>query len=133
MIPWAFWMLTMVVGVVSWVDIRNRHVGAPVIGFLMGLTLTGWISGLWGLSLTGGLMVGVAAWLVRLPLGDVFGLALCGLLTGPLASMTALMISSLGISIFLALFGHRVSLVRHPFFPYCGAMVLIFSRMFSGG
>lgn len=131
MIPWAFWMLLAVVGAISWVDIRSRYVGAPVIGLLTGLTLIGWSSGLWGLSLIGGLMVGAAAWLIRLPLGDVFGLALCGLLTGPLPTMTALMISTLVITIFLAMFGHRVSLVRHPFFPYCGAMVLIFSRLFS--
>lgn len=130
MIPWAFWMLVAVVWTISWVDIRSRYVGAPVIALLMGATLIGWSFGLWTLSILGGLLVAIAAWLIRLPLGDVFGLMLCGLLAGPLVAMTALMVSTLAITIFLALFGHRVSLVRHPFFPYCGALVLIFSQLF---
>jgi hypothetical protein len=133
MIPWTTIMLALTVGAISWVDIRTRFVSPLLILPLLLLTLIGWSSGLWGLSLIGGLMGGVAAWLIRLPLGDVFGLFLCGLLAGPLPTMTALMVSTLGIAIFLAVFGHRVSLVRHPFFPYCGALVLIFSRLFSGG
>jgi hypothetical protein len=45
--------------------------------------------------------------------------------------MTALLVSSTVLLVFLMAFGHRWSLVRHPFFPYVGTLVLIFSVTFS--
>lgn len=128
---WTTIMLALTVAAISWQDIRTRYVSPLLIGPLLLLTLIGWSFGLWGLSPIGGLMVGVSAYLIRLPLGDVIGLAICGLLTGPLPAMTALLVSSMALVIFLVVFGHRWSLVRHPFFPYVGGLVLIFFRLFS--
>lgn len=131
MIPWTTIMLIVTVGAISWQDIRTRYVSPVLILPLLGLTLIGWSFGLWALHPIGGLMVGVSAYLIRLPLGDVFGLVICGLLTGPLAVMTALLICSIGLLVFLLTVGHRWSLVRHPFFPYVGTLVLIFSGLFQ--
>jgi hypothetical protein len=131
MIPWATIMLAVTVGAISCQDIRTRYVSPPMVLLLLALTLIGWTSGLWDLYPIGGLMVILGAYLVRLPLGDVIGLGICGLIAGPLAGMTALVVSSMGLLIFLSIFGRRVSLVRHPFFPYVGGLVLIFSMIFS--
>lgn len=131
MIPWSFLMLSLVVVAISWVDIRTRYVSPLIVGPLLAATLIGKIFGLWDLSLIGGVLVFISAYLIRLPLGDVIGLAICALLAGPLAAMTALFVGTMGLLIYLGLFGNRWSIVRHPFFPYVGAMVLIFSRLFS--
>jgi hypothetical protein len=131
MIPWTTIMLALTVAAISWQDIRTRYVSPILVGPLLLLTLIGWSFGLWDLHPIGGLMVGVSAYLIRLPFGDVVGLAICGLLTGPLPTMTALFVSSTVLLVFLMAFGHRWSLVRHPFFPYVGTLVLIFSVTFS--
>ena len=129
--PWALGMLGVTILTISLVDIWTRYVPPVVIYLLSGVILIGWTFGLWALSPTGGLLVFVAAYLVRLPMGDVFGLGLCGLLTGPLPTMTALVLASAGLLAYLALFGQRWSLVQHPFFPYVGTLVLIFSITLS--
>jgi hypothetical protein len=129
--PWGFEMLLFTVVTISVTDILTRYVPPVMVAILLSMTLIGWSFGLWDLSLLGGPVVMIPAWMIRLPLGDVFGLAICGLLTGPLPTMSAFLVCSMALFMFLTLFGHRVSLVRHPFFPYVGAMVLIFSMTFT--
>jgi hypothetical protein len=128
--PWGFGMLVLTVTAISLIDIRTRYVPPLLVAILLSLTLTGWSFGLWDLSILGGPVVMIPAWAMRLPLGDVFGLMICGLLTGPLPTMTAFFVCFLGLLLFLWIFGRRVSLIRHPFFPYVGTLILIFSQLF---
>jgi hypothetical protein len=45
----------------------------------------------------------------------------------------ALAVAATGLFLMLHFFGHRINLVRHPFFPYLAALVAAFSLLDSQG
>jgi len=75
----------------------------------------------------GGALGFIGTMAVKLPLGDVFAFALCGLLVGPAVALSALAVCCGALLVVLLAFGHQWSLVQHPFFPYLGGLVLAFS------
>ncbi len=122
---WTLVNLVFVILLVSIFDIKHRYV-PPVMMCLIyvNTALVAWWIGA-GVSLTGslaGLLV-----LVALPAGDAVGMAICGLLVGPAIIMAAEATAFLGLLAFLTCYGERISLVQHPFFPYLGAVVLIYA------
>lgn len=123
--------LCVIVLSISIMDIRTRYVSPQLILPLTLGVCIGGVAGLWPLSVVGGLVAFSGTLLLGLPLGDVIGFGLCGLLAGPTAAALALMICALGLFLVLRFLGHRLNLVQHPFFPYLGGTVLIFSRLFS--
>jgi hypothetical protein len=121
-----------VILLVSAVDIKTRVVGPLVIGPLAGLVFGGWTVGWWDLSWIGGLLALTGCWFAKLPLGDAFAFGLVGMLVGPDVALAALALSLAALCFLLCCFGESVNLVRHPFFPYLGAMTLaIFSIRLS--
>jgi hypothetical protein len=124
--------LLIVVGSIAWIDIRTRFVPPTLIVPLLAMILVGWYFGWWPVSWLGGLLAIVGTASIKLPLGDVCGFALCGLLVGPLVAMSALIAAVGGLLAFLLIWGDRVSIVRHPFFPYLGGLVLVWCLAFSG-
>ena len=133
MTEWAWWMLGVIVVSISIQDIRRRYVSPMLVGPLLLGVLIGWWSGGWALSLVGGLVALVGTVALKLPLGDVVGYTLCGLLAGPFAASWALVVAAIGLYGMLRWMGHRVNLVRHPFFPYLGTLVAAFSLLDSQG
>lgn len=119
--------LLIVVGSIAWIDVRTRVVPPTFIAPLLAFILFGWGIGWWPVSWLGGALALIGTAGLKLPIGDVVGFALCGLLAGPLAAMSALLVASAGLLVVLTQFGDRMSLVQHPFFPYLGALVVAFS------
>ncbi len=122
---WIVVNLVFVILVVSILDIRYRYVPpVPMILIAVNTALVAWLIGA-DVSLTGslaGLLV-----LVALPAGDAVGMAICGLLVGPAIILTAELTAFLGLLAFLTCYGEKISLVQHPFFPYLGAVVLVYA------
>jgi len=123
--------LLIVVISVSIMDIRTRFVSPLLIVPLIGLVLGGWLGGAWDVSWIGGALAFVGTMAVSLPLGDVFAFSLCGLLVGPEIALSALAFALACLFVVLVTYGERVSLVRHPFFPYLGALVVASRLAFS--
>lgn len=123
--------LLIVIVSVSLVDIRTRYVSPLLVVPLVGLVLGGWGIGFWEVSWLGGVLAFIGTMVVSLPLGDVFAFALCGLLVGPEIAMSALLTCLIGLLLILVTVGERISIVRHPFFPYLGTLVATFTLLFS--
>src|SRR5512137_1428734 len=110
---------------VAAIDIWKRYV-PPML--LVGMILGTLGSSFWHgstVSLTGfaaGLLTAIA-----LPAGDVAATALCGLIVGPEIILWAEATAFLGLHVVLRTLGHRISLVQHPFFPYLGGMILLYT------
>jgi hypothetical protein len=126
-------MLYIIITSISVVDIRTRYVSPVLIVPLLIAVLTGWMLDGWAIAWLGGAMALVGTAALKLPLGDVLGYTLCGLLAGPMPTIWALAVAATGLFLMLHFFGHRINLVRHPFFPYLAALVAAFSLLDSQG
>lgn len=124
-------MLLVVVACVSIQDIRTRYVSPALVGPLLVAVLVGWWMGWWPLSIFGAVGASLGTMLLSLPVGDVVGYTLCGLLVGPFPTIWALVVAALGLFLLLHFAGHRINLVRHPFFPYLGTLVVAFTLVDS--